>query len=86
MRRFSGSGLFLGRGSDRAGVRACAAFDAGVGVDYILAVSLADSAHGALGGTGAAADAFIGNLVSHDIPPYCSVHSERLIIYINIEN
>ena len=65
--RFGDSELFLGRCSDRAGIRTGTAFDAGIGVDNILAVSFADRAHRALGRTSAAADAFIGNLVSHDI-------------------
>ena len=64
-----GSGLIrilcLGRSADRAGFSAGAALDAGIGIDLKLAVAFADGGNGALGGTGAAADAFFVNLVSH---------------------
>lgn len=59
--RFSG----LGGSADGAGICAGAALDAGFGIDLILTVAFADRGDGALGGTGAAADAFIGNFVSH---------------------
>ena len=48
-----------------AGFGTCAAFNAGFGIDFILAVAFADGGNGALRSTGAAADAFIGNFVSH---------------------
>ena len=57
--------LLLGRSADRAGLGAGAAFDADFGVDLILAVAFADGGNGTFSGTGTAADAFFGNLVSH---------------------
>ena len=61
--------LFLSGGSDGAGVCAGAAFNAGFGIDFVLSVSFFDGGNRALSSTGAAADAFIGNFVSHMIPP-----------------
>jgi hypothetical protein len=82
-RRLRCPGLFLGGSANGAGVRAGTALDAGIRVDHVLAVSLADRVHGALGGTGAAADAFIGNLVSHCYTlQLCHVHSERMMHFI----
>ena len=43
----------------------CAAIDAAVSVDDVLAVTLGDGGHGAALGASAASDASIGNLVSH---------------------
>ena len=61
--------LLLSGSSDGAGFRARAAFDADFGIDFVLAVSLSDRRYGALRSAGAAADAFVRNLVSHNIPP-----------------
>ena len=55
----------LGRSADGAGVSAGAAFDADFGIDLILAVAFADRGNGTFSGTGATADAFFGNFVSH---------------------
>ena len=55
----------LGRSAYRAGLCTCTAFDAGFRIDFILAVAFADSGNRAFCCTGAAADAFIRNLVSH---------------------
>ena len=55
----------LGGSADGAGICTGAALDAGFGIDLILTIAFADRGDRALGGTGAAADAFIGNLVSH---------------------
>ena len=57
--------LCLGRSTDRAGLSAGATFDAGIRVDFELAVAFADGGNGAFGSAGTAADAFIGNFVSH---------------------
>ena len=65
MRRFSQKELFLSGSSDRAGVGTGTAFDACIGIDYVFTVSLSDGGYRALRSTGAAADALIGNLVSH---------------------
>ena len=59
--------LCLGRSADRAGFSAGTAFDAGISVNFEFAVAFADRGNGAFGSAGAAADAFIRNLVSHDI-------------------
>jgi hypothetical protein len=58
--------LFLSRSADGAGFSANAAFDALVRVDFVLAIAFSDRFLGAFGGTGAAADARIGNFVSHN--------------------
>ena len=55
------------RCADRAGIRAGTAIDALSGVDYILAVALADCLNGASLRTSSAGNAVIGNLVCHDI-------------------
>lgn len=48
-----------------------AAFYALIGVDYVFAVALADSADGAFSRAGAAGDAIITDLVCHSsLPPY----------------
>ena len=49
-----------------ANVRAVAAVDALIGVDYVNAGSLADRFGRAFRRTSAAADAFFGNLICHD--------------------
>lgn len=58
--------LGLSGSTNGAGAGASAALDAHIGIDFILAITLGDSGHGALGSAGAAADAIIGNLVSHN--------------------
>ena len=63
-------GLFLSRSADGAGICAGAAFDADFRIDLVLAVAFADCGNRALCSTGAAADAFIGNFVSHCITSY----------------
>ena len=50
---------------DRASAGAGAALHALIGVDHVLAVALGDDAQGAGLGTGAAADASVGNEVCH---------------------
>ena len=62
--------LFLSRSANGAGVRASTAFNAGFGIDFVFSVSFFDGGNRALSSAGAAADAFIGNFVSHMIPPY----------------
>ena len=57
--------LCLGRGSYRAGLRAGTAFDAHIGIDFVLAISFRDRVHGAFRSAGAAADAVFRNFVSH---------------------
>ena len=64
-RLFPGRILLLNRGSYRARGRAGAALDAGFRVDFILAVAFGDRAYRAVRRTGTAADAFIGDFVSH---------------------
>ena len=54
------------RRANRADVRAVAAVDALIGVDYVNAGAFADRFHGALGSASAAADAFFGNFVCHE--------------------
>ena len=53
------------RRANRADVRAVAAVDALIGVDYVNAGAFADRFHGALGSASAAADALFGNLICH---------------------
>jgi hypothetical protein len=53
------------RSGNRASVSARTAVDAVVSVDYVLAITLADSAYRALIGTSAAGDAIIRNYVCH---------------------
>ena len=55
----------LGRSADRAGLGAGAAFDAGISVNFVLAIAFLDGGNGAFGSAGTAADAFFRNLVSH---------------------
>ena len=57
--------LVLLRRVDRTYIRAGAAFDAGIGVDYILAIAGGDAGYRTLALASAAADAFVGNLISH---------------------
>ena len=57
--------LFLSRSANGAGVRASTAFNAGFGIDFVFSVSFFDGGNRALSSAGAAADAFIGNFVSH---------------------
>ena len=71
--------LFLGRSANGAGGRAGTALDASFGIDLVLAVSFSNRSNGALSGTGAAADAFIRNFVSHVIPSIIYVRTERMI-------
>ena len=66
--------LFLSRSSDRARIRACAALDTYFRIDLILAFAFADCGNGALGSTGAAADAFVRNFVSHETNLLIDVH------------
>ncbi len=61
--------LFLSRSTYGAGFGAGAALDAGFRIDFVFSVSFADGGYGALGSASAAADAFIGNFVSHIAPP-----------------
>lgn len=49
-----------------AGSSAGTAVDAGISVDYILAISLRDSAYGTFAGAASAANAGISNNVCHD--------------------
>ena len=56
----------LSRSANRAGARARAALDAGIGIDHILVLSLRDRSNRALGGTGTAGNALIRNLIRHD--------------------
>ena len=64
-------GLLLFRSSglsgstDRAGFSAGAAFNAGFRIDFVLSVTFADRGNGTFSSTGATADAFFGNFVSH---------------------
>ena len=55
----------LRRCADWASFSACTAFDARLRINLVLPVTFADCGNGALGGASAAADAFIGNFVSH---------------------
>ncbi len=57
--------LRLSRRADGAGARASAAFDAGIRVDFELAVTLRNRTHRALRSASAAGDAFVRNLISH---------------------
>ena len=66
--------LFLSGSSDRAGPGTGTAFDAGFRIDFVLAVSFGDRAHGAFRRTGAAADAIVRNFVSHGINLLIRVH------------
>ena len=50
---------------DRTDLGASAAIGALGGIDDVLAVVFADGLHGALGLTGSAGHAFVGNLVRH---------------------
>ena len=50
---------------DRAGICASAAIKTSIGIDNVLAVTLADRAHRAVAGAHAARDAVIRNLISH---------------------
>jgi hypothetical protein len=62
---FSGC-LLLGLGSaNGAFALACAALDAQIGIDHILAVNLGDSLNGACVNASAASYACVGNLVGH---------------------
>ena len=54
---------------NRANAGASAALDALIGIDYILAIAFSDRFLGAFGSARAAADARIGNFVSHNITP-----------------
>jgi hypothetical protein len=63
-------GLLLGGSANGAGAGTGAAFDAGFRIDFVLSVSLGDRGNRALGSARAAADAFVGNFVSHEIPPF----------------
>jgi hypothetical protein len=62
----NGPFLFLSRRAYRAGFGTGTAFNADFGIDLILSFTLADSGNGAFASTGTTADAFFGNLVSHD--------------------
>ena len=73
------SGLLLGGSSYGAGIGTGAAFDAGISIDHVLAVTLADSGYRALCSAGAAADAFIRNLVSHFLPPNTTIQKIAVI-------
>ena len=60
------SGLFLRlRSFHGANARACAAFDALVRIDDVLAVLLGNRLYGTFAFAGTAADAVVGNFVSH---------------------
>ena len=54
-------------------IAASAAAYAGVSIDDVLVFAFGNSLDGALVSAGTAADASIGNLVSHDIPSICVV-------------
>ena len=67
----AGAELFFGRCTHGAGVCAGTAGHALVRVDHILAVAFGNAADRASIGAGTAADAFVGNLISHGfLPPY----------------
>ena len=59
------SELLFRRSANRAVICACAAADAGVSVDYVLAVALGDAANRAAICASTARNALIGNLVCH---------------------
>ncbi len=61
--------LFLSGSTHGAGLCTGAALDADFRIDFVFSVSFADGGYGALGSACAAADAFIGNFVSHIAPP-----------------
>ena len=63
-----------------AGSFAVAAADAGVGIDDILVVALADSADRAFGSAGAALDAFVGNFISHDVSSFGNENMYKSLI------
>ena len=71
---FLSESLCMGRSTHRAGLGAGAALDAGFRIDFVLAVSVGDRAHGAFRRTGAAADAIVRNFVSHGINLLIRVH------------
>lgn len=57
--------LFLFRSTYRAGIGASTALDAGLGIDYIFAVTLRNSAYRACTCASAAGDAFVIDFISH---------------------
>ena len=67
----------LGGSSNGAGRSTGAAFHAGIRVDLVLSVAFRDRGNGAFGSARAAADAVIGNFVSHFLPPKYYVLGER---------
>ena len=75
--RLTCSVSFLGGSADGAGGSAGTAFHAGIRVDVVLAVAFRDRGNGAFGSAGAAADAFIGNFVSHFFTSKFHVLCER---------
>ena len=58
--------LLLSGSADGAGIRASAAIDALLGIDFVLAVAFGNRFNGAAGSAGAAGDAGIGDRISHD--------------------
>lgn len=59
--------LVLNRSAYGANRSAVAAADAGICVDDVLVIALGDGADGAFLGAGAALDAIVGDLKSHDV-------------------
>lgn len=55
----------LRNGTGGAGIRTGTAIDAGIGINYILCISLRDSTCRAGVGAGAAADTGVANYISH---------------------
>lgn len=60
------SGLRCGNSTHRAGVNTCAAIDAGISVDVVLAVASIDGVHRAGVDASAAVGAIVGNYMSQD--------------------
>ena len=56
----------LSGSADRASFSAGTAFDAGLRIDFVFAIAFADRGNRAFCRAGAAADAFVGNFVSHE--------------------
>ena len=75
--------LRLGRSANRASLSACTALDAGIRIDFILAITFRNRVHGALSSTGTAGDALIRNLISHNsnLQSYSRLRAHRRIIH-----
>jgi hypothetical protein len=62
---------FSSRCRNRTCLSTSTALDALIGIDFILAIALADSVYGTSLSTSATSDAIVGNFVCHDyIPPF----------------